>query len=131
MDEKAKITNTTALLEKAGLRDAMTANLLAGGGAGSVEAMEAEGQKELVAAKLLPTEGSNDPAWAELGVIFGKEVDGDPLFREVTLPAGWAINPAPDHSMWSYLVDTEGKQRAAIFYKAAFYDRRAHIHLTK
>jgi hypothetical protein len=32
--------------------------------------------------------------------------------------------------MWSYLVDEKGRERAAIFYKAAFYDRDAHISIT-
>jgi predicted secreted protein len=29
--------------------------------------------------------------------------------------------------MWSYIVDDEGTQRVAIFYKAAFYDRDAFM----
>jgi hypothetical protein len=29
--------------------------------------------------------------------------------------------------MWSQLVDAEGVPRVAIFYKAAFYDRKAHM----
>lgn len=29
--------------------------------------------------------------------------------------------------MWSDLVDDKGRKRAGIFYKAAFYDRSAHI----
>ena len=31
--------------------------------------------------------------------------------------------------MWSYLTDQHGRQRVAIFYKAAFYDRRAFMRL--
>jgi hypothetical protein len=35
-----------------------------------------------------------------------------------------------DHAMWSYLVDELGRERVSIFYKAAFYDRSAHMSLT-
>ncbi len=31
--------------------------------------------------------------------------------------------------MWSDLLDEKGRKRGAIFYKAAFYDRRADMHL--
>ena len=63
-----------------------------------------------------------------MGIVFGKEVDD--LFVEVTLPAGWK-KEATDHSMWSKLVDDKGRERASIFYKAAFYDRDAHINITQ
>ena len=48
------------------------------------------------------------------------------LFINVELPKGWSIKPT-DHSMWSNLVDDKGRERASIFYKAAFYDRDAHL----
>ena len=31
--------------------------------------------------------------------------------------------------MWSHIVDAEGRKRVAVFYKAAFYDRRADMRL--
>src|SRR6185436_8068032 len=34
---------------------------------------------------------------------------------------------ATDHSMYTDLVDDKGRVRASIFYKAAFYDRKADI----
>jgi hypothetical protein len=46
--------------------------------------------------------------------------------RSVKLPEGWHIK-ATDHSMWSNLVDDKGRNRASIFYKAAFYDREAFL----
>lgn len=36
------------------------------------------------------------------------------------------MNPT-EHSMWSKLIDSDGLERASVFYKAAFYDRNAHI----
>jgi sorbitol-specific phosphotransferase system component IIBC len=42
------------------------------------------------------------------------------------LPDGWKIVPT-SHALWSDLVDDKGRKRAAIFFKAAFYDYNAHI----
>lgn len=93
-----------------------------------IEDMEAQGQRELASQTTqLPTKGSEDPAWAKMGVIFGAAVEGDAIWRKVTLPEGWKVVPT-DHSMWSNLVDAKGTKRAAIFYKAAFYDRSCHIY---
>lgn len=50
----------------------------------------------------------------------------DPLFRPADLPEGWEIR-ATAGPYWSGLMDQHGRERAAIFYKAAFYDRNAHI----
>jgi len=60
------------------------------------------------------------------GVKFGSAVPGDPLFQYATLPTGWK-KVGTDHAMWSNLLDDKGRIRALIFYKAAFYDRAAHM----
>lgn len=52
----------------------------------------------------------------------------DDLFYNVILPDGW-YKEGTDHSMWSSLFDENHKLRASIFYKAAFYDRKAHIQI--
>jgi hypothetical protein len=86
--------------------------------------MEAEGQRQIVASEVLPT----DAPWQELvslGFVRGEGVAGDPLFCRCTIPAGWK-RQGSDHAMWSYIVDQRGVNRVAIFYKAAFYDRKAH-----
>lgn len=44
----------------------------------------------------------------------------------VELPDGWK-KVGTNHDMHSDLVDETGKVRASIFYKAAFYDRRADM----
>ncbi len=90
--------------------------------------MEADGQRQLVNSDLLPTDVRNHPAFEALGFVFGDVVADDPLFRHATLPAGWK-REGSDHAMWSYLVDETGSRRVAIFYKAAFYDRRAFMQL--
>jgi hypothetical protein len=33
--------------------------------------------------------------------------------------------------MWSHLVDDKGRNRGSIFYKAAFYDRAAHMNFNR
>lgn len=99
---------------------------------GGIERQEARGQQELVNSEVLPTDGlfRNKAEFEALGFVIGEVVQGDPIFTNVKLPAGWK-KQATDHSMWSKLVDETGKERASIFYKAAFYDRSAHINLIK
>jgi hypothetical protein len=89
--------------------------------------MEQAGQDQLVASGLLPVDGP----WSQLealGFVPGPPVADDDLFRHVTLPAGW-YRQAHEHQMWSHLYDSRGLQRVAVFYKAAFYDRKAHCRL--
>lgn len=95
----------------------------------AIEAQEARGQKELVESQHLPTHGLHEVARV-LGIKVIDRVDGDDMFSRVELPEGWKVEPVPDHSMWSRLVDSNGVERAAVFYKAAFYDRRAFIRLS-
>jgi hypothetical protein len=101
------------------------------GPSGAIERMEKRGQTELVHSDRLPAE-INHGAQADfeaVGFTFGEPDASDPLFRPATLPKGWTKQPS-DHDMWSYVVDQLGRRRVAIFYKAAFYDRRAHMNLT-
>ncbi len=90
--------------------------------------MEAQGQRELVreAGTRLPADGSEALWVAAAGIIVTGPVPGDDLFIEAVLPAGWIITPT-DHAMWSDLRDAQGRKRASIFYKAAFYDRDAYM----
>lgn len=99
---------------------------------GGIEAQEARGQYELAGSDVLPADcDSSSRALLEAaGVVFGEPVEGDPIFVHVTLPAGWKKVPT-GHSMWTDLVDADGKKRAGIFYKAAFYDRNAHLYAEK
>lgn len=123
-----KITNTTReLIERP---EIAMMEMLVGGPRGTIERSEARGQRELVAATVLPTDGMQWPeqraVWEAMGIKLGDRVAGDEMFTNVTLPAGWTKRPT-DHSMWSDLVDDKGRVRARIFYKAAFYDRSARI----
>ena len=59
-----------------------------------------------------------------LGFKFGGPAG--PLFVKATRPAGWR-KEGSDHDMWSYIYDDQGRQRASIFYKAAWYDEHAFM----
>lgn len=101
----------------------------------TVQHQEARGQAELCQVTdrraQLPAKGMVDfpKEWAALGVEIVAPSQGDPLFVDVVLPEGWAIVASAEHSMWSDLLDERGRKRAEIFYKAAFYDRKAHVRI--
>ncbi len=105
-------------------------NMLAALTPGGIEAQEHLGQMKLAMSSTLPKDGTqrDREKYERIGVVFGD--DADDLFVKVTLPAGWRIRPT-GHSMWSDLVDDKERVRAKMFYKAAFYDRSAHISLTR
>lgn len=94
---------------------------------------EAVGQESFVGSETLPSKmlypENAKKMLKKWGFVFHGEVEGDPMFHYVTLPEGWK-KERTDHSMWSKLLDQQGRERASIFYKAAFYDRSAHLSLT-
>lgn len=103
---------------------------------GGIEASEKRGQMQQANAQTLPFElgqrrnGKIEDArkpWQALGFMFGEM--SDDIFVNVTFPKGWKKKPT-DHSMWSEIVDNKDRVRGMIFYKAAFYDRSAHAHLS-
>lgn len=95
------------------------------GGSGYITDMEAAGQRQVVASSLLPKAGP----WGELAALgFVRGEDRDELFCEATLPPGWT-REGSDHAMHSYVLDPRGIRMVNVFYKAAFYDRRAGMHL--
>lgn len=98
---------------------------------GAIEAQEARGQSELVQSSVLPADMNGQrEAFETLGFKFGEMVDGDPLFIHAELPPGWSKAPT-GHAMWSSIVDEKSRVRASVFYKAAFYDRSAHMSLAR
>jgi hypothetical protein len=102
---------------------------------GGIEAQEKAGQMAQALKETLPIDGTietkfgrDNPraTWEKLGFKFGKKTED--IFVECTFPKGWKKQET-DHSMWTDLLDEHGRKRAAIFYKAAFYDRSAHVSL--
>jgi hypothetical protein len=103
-------------------------SLAAGSQSVPIERMERDGQRQLVNSDRLPAKCGDHAPWLALGFTFGDPDPDDPLFMPATLPPGWQ-RKATDHSMGSVIVDTLGRERVSIFYKAAFYDRSAHMNL--
>jgi hypothetical protein len=104
------------------------ANLLVAATPGGIEAQERRGQDAFAHSDTLPIK-FNSGSRAELeqfGVKFGEPVDD--LFCRVELPAGWKRGTT-DHRLWSCLLNEKGRERASIFYKAAFYDKDAFINV--
>lgn len=102
-------------------------DLIAATSPGGIERQEAAGQASFVQDTTLPKDCDRDML-ALAGVKFGP--DANDLFVTVQLPDGWK-KQATEHSMWSYLLDEKGRKRGSIFYKAAFYDRRAHMQMIR
>lgn len=97
-----------------------------GGDGSDIEAMERKGAEEMAGAThTLPTDGSD--MVDELGITWGPVLVDDPLFREATLPEGMRLMRT-EHDMWTDVLQ-DGIKVAAVFYKAAFYDRRAMIRI--
>jgi len=101
---------------------------------GGIEAQEAAGQQLVCKSHLLPKQGdmySSRSLWDDLKSLGFKIVrEHNDLFYEVEFPVGWKLVPT-EHSMHSNLVDEQGRIRGHMFYKAAFYDRRADMSLRK
>jgi hypothetical protein len=120
--QPSKIRNTT--------KDTREALLLAGlvGSSEMIHMQEKRGQCEVAASQSLPRKGLSDlkKMLDHFGFRFVGNIEGDDLFANFVFPEVWKLGPT-DHSMWSKLRDPQGRARASIFYKAAFYDRDAHI----
>lgn len=101
--------------------------MMADGPSGYVEGLEADGQRQLVDATELMPRNAPWSALEELGFASPTPTD-DKLFVRTRLPEGWRKVPS-DHPMWSYVEDERGLRRVSIFYKAAYYDRRADAHV--
>lgn len=106
--------------------------LRTGGDGSEIVAQEARGQRSFVQSDTLPTDMKAEAKAVieAAGVEFLGVVPGDPLFQYVTLPPGWQKR-ATEHAMWTDLLDDKGRARARIFYKAAFYDRHAHLYVER
>jgi hypothetical protein len=94
---------------------------------------EQRGGAALAASELLPTEmhPTDRAPWEALGFVFGDVVENDPLFRHVTLPPDWKKmqDPSDIYGRGVDVFDFRGIRRVSIFYKAASYDRKAHMSL--
>lgn len=106
------------------------AGLMIMGSEAYITNQEKEGQREMVASEELPRDlnGVTEAELIAMGFVLPPSVktDRNDIFRPAKLPEGWIRKPS-DHAMWSYIFDARGFRRVSIFYKAAFYDRSAHM----
>ena len=141
MTIKNAVTNTSAEARRDPGTPLKTLAMLSGLNVG-IEASEKRGQLEFLESETLPSEvqdlyepdqpmvkGSGKALLEAWGFVFGKTIGGDTLFQQAKLPAGWA-KKGSDHDMWTHIVDDKGRERCSIFYKAAFYDRRAFLSIS-
>jgi hypothetical protein len=125
-----EIRNTTRAMREDPVEPliALAEGMATGSAASFIEGQERDGQRQLVNSDRLPSQMGDQSAYEALGFTFGEPDERDPMFRPATLPPGWK-REGSDHAMWSYLLDELGRKRVGIFYKAAFYDRSAHMTL--
>ena len=125
--EKEKLKELRANLTEAKAYEAMARAF--SGENQVIEHMEEEGQYEaitnvLMARKMEPPREE----WEKLGFSF-KDLESDNVLCQAELPEGWILAPT-DHSMWNRIYDDKDRVRGSMFYKAAFYDRSAHMYLS-
>ena len=92
-----------------------------------IEASESAGQKMMIDSTQIPKDGD----W-EILKSWGVSIlgDADDLFYNAQLPGGWELR-SNGHALNTDLIDDRGRKRAALFYKAAHYDRRAEFFAIK
>lgn len=124
------IDNTTERMKDPAEAMLFLADAMGSEPSAAIERMERSGQRQLVNSDRLPTQviGGTDADFKALGFTFGDPDPCDPLFRPATLPEGWK-REAGENSRGSSIVDALGRERVSVFYKAAFYDRSAHMSL--
>ncbi|MDD5589210.1 MAG: hypothetical protein PHP92_04100 [Candidatus Nanoarchaeia archaeon] len=114
-------------------KDEVHPEWIMGGNPFAIEQQEKRGQEQLCQSSQLPINGNFGDTEEYIEEKYNKhnikiigKSQNDNLFFDVELPNGWKIVPT-EHSMWSELLNDKGEVIADIFYKAAFYDRKAHI----
>jgi hypothetical protein len=65
--------------------------------------------------------------WELLGFTF-TDIPGDDVLCQANLPKGWKIVDT-EHHMYKDIIDEMGRKRGSMFYKAAIYDKSAHMSL--
>lgn len=104
----------------------------------NIEGAEKRGQRELVESCQLPYKACggtySKPSYEEVVTEYAKHgikvlqiSEEDDIFVDVELPKGWKKQYC-ESQYWSDLLDHNGRKRASMFYKGAFYDRSSHLY---
>lgn len=122
-----------------GALEVFAETMLTGSRGNAIMNQERRGQQNFASSDTLPLDGLTAALCKQLAAGgFEIETDekgapqpspDDDLFVRAKLPNGWKKQPT-DHSMYTDLLDTQGRKRGIIFYKAAYYDRKASLDMT-
>ena len=98
------------------------------GSSEAILAQEKEGARQFRDSDVIPRRRDriSNEQLLKLGFKLGGNVEDDELFQYASLPPGWTRKET-GHDMWTRIVDEKGRERFSVFYKAAFYDRSAHM----
>lgn len=99
-----------------------------------IQNVEKSGQSQLIQSSQIPRMfmGGKKEDLEAMGVKFLGETPGDDLFYDVELPEGWTKKKHDGgNDYWTELRNEKEEVIAMIFYKAAFYDRKAHIRVER
>lgn len=126
-----KVTDTSTAKSPFNIENMVTAQRM---GYDGILAQEAAGSAELVDADELPRQMSDEckAALIQAGVVFPDKECEDKLFVYAILPKDWKKKvPNKEDPRGIALQDQHGRMRAGIFYKAAFYDRKASMYICR
>ena len=109
--------------DNAGLADVMAALIKAD--------EEADGALQFCKLSIMPRRLSLNGADSRetlerMGFVVTGEYDD--LFYDVTFPEGWTR--FSNETLWTRILDSKGRERGAVFYKASLHDRKASMSAT-
>ena len=93
-----------------------------------VEIVERSAQDVAVSTTLMAKDmNPGREVWESLGFEFA-DIEGDDVLCRAKLPEGWTMN-ATDSQYWTEIRDENGMVRGKMFFKGAYYDRKARMAL--
>jgi len=81
----------------------------------------------------LPTEANEEDAtrfYGAMGINVLRMPKCDDILLDAELPAGWRVK-ATDHSMWSEIIDSNGRKRISVFHKNSVMERSAYADIIR
>lgn len=98
-------------------------------GSAAIEMQEAHGAASVRNSQQIPRDNPGREVLASLGIEVGEDDPNDRLFVNATFPGGWH-RVATGSAYWTHFVPPWSVGPVLkVFYKAAFYDRSAAMHI--